>query len=378
MSTCVEISRDVVEDVRRPELVADYNGGDYTPTRAFLRVINAAHRHLDRRCSHENREYVYRIPIGVGQFAVNTPDELKYITRIDLDDGSDNTIVPFEGLSRVEHSFLRDLYAKRFSTVDTGSPVYWCRNEISQVVSVLRNPDFATAIAPWTIRLFGTLAFDAGTAELTTAADPDLLLSDGAQMMYTFDAPLDLRFFTFGFDVTAISGAGITLRVGVMSDDVMTNVTLTSSATVAAFTNTLSDIFSDTILSSAQAIEVRIVAAAGASINVDNMNLYERADEQGSLIVMPPADKTYTLVINYGAYALEMASNSDTTRWSRKNPDILVLAIKRQIEIDMNRNSTGVKDYDEALEVALFDVETDNGMEETSGRRVEQRFGWHP
>jgi len=211
----------------------DYSDGDFTPTAVFLRIINKAHRFLDLRLSHEDRGVEFREAMSQGQYLLDTPEGLKYIVRIDIEDG-DGKVLPEGGLQRVSIDWLRDKYGKVFSQVEAGTPRYWARER-----------------------------FDPSSGD------------DG-------------------------------------------------------------------------------------------------------IVVMPPAKDDCTVIIHSARYAVEMNDDSDVSWWSDKHPDILELAIKRQIAIDLSRNKTEQNDYEVDIEKAILDVETDVAMEKYAGPPVTRRFGWRP
>jgi len=85
--------------------------------------INAGQRMLDRRMTNDDL-YAKRLgELEVGQYIKIFP-QAKLIKDVWLINESDGAIITLE---RREYSQIRDFYAKSFSSIDSGTPEYWCR-----------------------------------------------------------------------------------------------------------------------------------------------------------------------------------------------------------------------------------------------------------
>lgn len=366
MNTLLDISEMTARELGRPELVADYNGGNFTPTPTFLRSINAAHQHLDRRYSHQDREVVSPISIAQGDWKHSLPAGVKYIRRIDLVDAAGN-IIPNGGLDRRTLAFLRDYYGQTFDLVPEAQPVFWARGTISPIPkNLVRYDDLGpfSGIAPDINGPTGIgvtygdaqdypLEFDGDVVVFNTQIHLKLV-DPGGFVLPQIPPPIH-------FSVTLISGSmsvsGVPLEIG-------NPIFPGTYEWVYDTPQSLIQITGGGVL---RDLKILSSSASGpeAFVGVD-------------LITMPPSDKPYTANVYHAQYAEPMAANTDVSWWSDKHPDILVLAIKRQIAIN-NRNRTEVKEYDEDLEPALFDLETDTAMEHQESRKpIEFRFGWRP
>ena len=62
-------------------------------------------------------------------------------------------------------------------------------------------------------------------------------------------------------------------------------------------------------------------------------------------------------------YTEELSNDTDKSYWSEVHPEVLIMATMRQIEV-FNRNTQGVKDWDNAIEVATFGIGKDLVEEE--------------
>lgn len=85
------------------------------------------------------------------------------------------------------------------------------------------------------------------------------------------------------------------------------------------------------------------------------------------IAVLPPADGTYTLEILAAWHSLKLTGDTDVSFWSTEAQGILVRATKREIELQLNRNSQGIRDLEEPLLRDLQDIYFDMVSEEVSG-----------
>lgn len=383
MSTCVEVAEFVSRESGRPELVTDFRGGDFTPTTTCLNLIDKAHKYLDRRFSHENREISARFPIGAGDYVLTLPAGLKFITRVDIET-SDGSIIPCGGLERRTLAQLRDRYGEVFGAIPRALPREWCRNAIAPIVNILTNGSFDSSVAPWRIvGDNGELVYEDGTAKLVSTQSGVLA---GGQMFYTFPSTRDLRGFIFDFEIKEIT-TGTSLIIGLQTNGILEYAVLAATATVGFSSIVLVDNFNEDILAACEGVFIGTLSAAGKFIRFDNFKLYHTVDlgvvlgneatfARGDFIFMPPSDSAYTLVIYYAAHAANMTENDDISWWSDKHPDVLELAIKRQIAIDLNRNKTEEKDYEDDIETAILDLETDAVLEAQQGGPETRHIAW--
>lgn len=77
-----------------------------------------------------------------------------------------------------------------------------------------------------------------------------------------------------------------------------------------------------------------------------------------AIIVTPPADEDYVLEIHGKFFSAEMSDNTDENFWSVTEPQILVKATLRELEV-FARNSEGQKDWERAIFQEMLDLEKD-------------------
>jgi hypothetical protein len=363
MSTLVEISHQAADELGRPELVADFAGGDYTPTTKFLRIINDAHRHLDRRQWHDNLEQTRRVALAAGEWSIAAPSDLRFVTRIDLED-SDGKITPAGGLKQRDIKWLRDLYGERFDLVATGPPVYWARG------------GSASNIVPFAQAIGDFADVDHSFFRISYLSGESWSLNDGVlEKSATGSGYLTSTSLVVSLgNVTADSTVIVAYDAGAGS--ILYDVdTLTPS-----FSNSLSGSGTAEVSIPAGSSYLLLSASSEGGISVSSVS-FEQSVEVPSLTIpwftcLPRADKAYTAVIHGAYWARRMLENTDETWWSAQHPDILVPAIKRQVASALNRNQTEVNEYDQVIEQALYDLEVDAALEDVTGDPESLRFGY--
>lgn len=379
MSTLVEISEHVAEELGRPELVADWNGGDYTPTNKFRRIINRAHRRLDRAYSVPRELSEYTEAVTAGDYTLDAPDEMRFVTRIDLVD-SDGNIVPEKGLKLRRLAWLRDKYGEEFDQVDQAQPEFWARGIGTGLTSQLcSDPTFSNPLADGV----------SGMTEIDDLSDGVFAANDrwcyGAFVggAYQFSA----RSHVEDIQVSASWDAGETqpTTISVLAYDSISGNTYEGygSANPDAAPGNPGVAATVTVTFDVNACITAFAFQYTASTpTIDYFYVYGRdggSIEHSAIVILPPADASYTAHIYGGMYTERMVENADVTWWSDRHPEILELAIKRQVAKDLNRNQTEVNEYDMDILSAIDDIETDAALEDQNYcPAAERRFGSAP
>lgn len=226
MATLIQISENVARELGRPELVTDFNGGDYTPTATFLRIIKSAHALLDDRGERRDETVVFSASLATGANTIDLTFDMHTILHVDIE----TTTERIGPLTERTYEYMRSAYTEPFSDVTPDQPIEWSR--------------------------------------------------------------------------------------------------IPRSST-----------------------------AASADVN--------------QLLLMPPADTSYTVYVIGQKYTALPSSNTDESWWSYYKPFTLVKAIKRQVAFELNRNMTEVQEYDAELALDLFELERQKAMEEQqTGNRM--------
>lgn len=82
------------------------------------------------------------------------------------------------------------------------------------------------------------------------------------------------------------------------------------------------------------------------------------------VLVYPPTDQEIVIEVTGLFENAELTADEDETYWSMVHPEILLLGALYQLEV-FNRNREGARDWLEALEIALADIDKDVVEEES-------------
>ena len=84
------------------------------------------------------------------------------------------------------------------------------------------------------------------------------------------------------------------------------------------------------------------------------------------LVIGPPVDTETIIQIHAAWYSPELINDIDTSFWAYNHQELLVRAAMAQIEIDLHRNTTGRRDFEEPLLADLSKIYHDMVAEEVS------------
>jgi hypothetical protein len=87
------------------------------------------------------------------------------------------------------------------------------------------------------------------------------------------------------------------------------------------------------------------------------------SDMWDSVLIFPPTDEEYSIEVWGLFYSNELVEDTDWSYWSVTNPDVLVHATLRALEID-HRNTQGVEDWTKAIMANLSGLLADDLDEE--------------
>ena len=73
-----------------------------------------------------------------------------------------------------------------------------------------------------------------------------------------------------------------------------------------------------------------------------------------NLILLPPADTTYTVEIFTDLTTPDLSAESDTNWWTIYHPELVVRAARIQLEMDGHRNISGVKAFQVQVEEEVY------------------------
>lgn len=116
-------------------------------------------------------------------------------------------------------------------------------------------------------------------------------------------------------------------------------------------------------------IYVRTTPETAGKITITYFGAIEFADltkdhyTYNGLVFMPPVEATMTLEIHGLFYSPTLAVDTDENYWTEVNPLVLVMAACRAVEATY-RNSTGVRDWENAIDSELFGMDKDTVEQE--------------
>ena len=82
-----------------------------------------------------------------------------------------------------------------------------------------------------------------------------------------------------------------------------------------------------------------------------------------SILLAPPPDEKLLVEVKGLFYSYELSADTDESYWSEVHPDVLIMAAMRHIEI-VNRNTQGVRDWDNSIAAAVVGIGKDLVEEE--------------
>ena len=89
------------------------------------------------------------------------------------------------------------------------------------------------------------------------------------------------------------------------------------------------------------------------------------------MIFLPPTDTDYVIETIGSFYHADLSANADENFWTNVSPDILINAALMQLE-GSYRNTEGVKDWKNLIDLMAIDVEFDVVDQESSESRVRE------
>jgi len=104
-------------------------------------------------------------------------------------------------------------------------------------------------------------------------------------------------------------------------------------------------------LANLMALETTSQVSLGTFINLTHAESDTKYDYTG-LIIVPPAEEALVVEITGKFEQKELSSDTDNNYWATMHPGLLLMAARRDLEIH-NRNSEGVKDWDNFISIAI-------------------------
>lgn len=105
--------------------------------------------------------------------------------------------------------------------------------------------------------------------------------------------------------------------------------------------------------------------AYGIQRGLNKSSLNQAPREARVLLLHPVPDKVYDIAITSENFSQKLEDDSDINWWTLNFPELLVLAARREIEVD-HRNQTGVQQFEQQLNRRLMDIDSDQVSDEIS------------
>ena len=106
---------------------------------------------------------------------------------------------------------------------------------------------------------------------------------------------------------------------------------------------------------------------ATGSFRLEGKSLYIGSEiDYDSILILPPPAQTRNIIVHGAFHSPELTQDYHSNTWSVRNPDILIMAAMRSIEI-FHRNMEGAKGWESAILREIHNIQMDQVSEEVSG-----------
>jgi len=329
---------------------------------------------------------VYDEEVPSGAYAMALPEGMRFPNRISFRD-AEGAAVPGWEVEQVSLADFHQRYGTEYSLVPPGQPAHWTRAQMVLEESqseLLRAPGFLhevegyTAIeaadeapdeAPWCLSevfeglgVWGVLSGAVGNNVLIAQYIPGGVVSGVVGLRVSYDGGITADCYRLRIHAAVLDTEAGTYAI-VDSTDweffgedggvLLIQDTLTHTAPwdllIIEADNALEEVFWETL---------------HTRINDANASLRKTQEIQHDILFLPPAREALHALVEGGNWCDEAINDLDITWWSGEHPDLLILAVKRQIAIDLNRNQTEVNEYAAVIEEGLFDLVANEAVAE--------------
>lgn len=351
----LELKKQLVEDTKVPQLVVDAAGGDFDDHDTFghpkaKNVLNKAERRLEQALVELRTQQEARVLLAAGQYEVEVPG-FRYVSAISVQDSS-GIVKPLRPRT---WSWLINLYGKIWSAISSAIPLYWTRGV----------PDFL---------LDTTSQFDAVPVEEAGAGSSDYEVS-------TPEAVLP-GVYTIAYSATPTSEGPLTFDgwvevVDADGNELYGRLSFQDAPVNAAFTDSI-----EVTVESASVITFRMSAEASGggpqTLTFTALSMTANAQpERDCIVILPPADEDYTLLVKGGYFANEFQDDEDETWFSANASGALLLMARGYVELDVFHNFASFQRFEAQAILEAKEVWHNKVWEQvTSTPREERRI--HP
>ena len=384
MPTLADVRRTLVQRSGRYDLVTNAESADYSDNGANA-FINAAQRWLDRRLPMpKSPAWLYKV-LSAGEAQVNFR-YCRIIREVWLASTGAGRVM----LDRKPLRWIRENYPDvPLSAVTQNTPQYWCPNigdlapeqKTSNDVILSGFPTIGTfegahaarTTTSWTFgalnlpEQYHSMVNNTYTYENSTEVEsPDPLISL-PQAKQT---------------IPIIEGHKYRVQYTLENSLGFQNIQLLLGGVGGALYDSPQDVDEEIIAGGTGIIEVTL-GTGGTDLIMSNLIITDITVEYDSdatdldfignnyatrsIILMPPADGTYTVEVLADWYSPSLINDLDTSFWTVEEDAILVRAARMQIEIDLHRNREGVADFAQPILDDLMQINNNLCAEAISG-----------
>lgn len=325
--TLLQIRTNLVEQTGHGELVTDWDAADYSDNGMDF-YINAGQRRLDDMFEFKNDSawFYTMLTEGNSLITLNSARYIEEVWVVNPDSPKSRT-----RLERATEQWLREEYPDvPLSSIDTGTPLYW-----SNVVAGLPPTNFSDKM----VRI--TAATQANPCVVTAAAHG----------------------FTNGTVVYINNVSGMTELNG-------------NSYTVAgATTNTFQLSATNSSAYGAYTSGGTVATTATLALTDDyDWLLFGNYYLSSGVKIMPPPDGSYEVQILAKFFSRELTSDSHVSFWSWNYPELLIMAAKAEIEIQLHNNMERAASLEKMMDGRLRQIYYNLCSERTAGHHSQYRM----
>lgn len=396
--SCRELRMSFVKDTGHYEFVKTV-GEDAWVDNGGNRWLNEGIRWLSMRCTPPLDETRFKVPVRAGDYGFDVPNcrSIKRLWRNDPVTG---------GTVEVDKStweVLRNYFGEVPGAVDPAAPAWWCRNPRLGVAPTETNPAdmLGSFYGVFNIHSEEEIIFK----PLTAAGVEVFWAADGTALTWTPTADYDdnTAFWSSHtallYIYTQTEGQPSVLNLSMTASDGITGIGLFRCPATIAADGSFTMTGGATRLTDKYGVEVpSLVPVAGAvSISIDmpeaagtyaivfspddpalwpndgtmSITYCEVTDNEPVLadnfLLLPPADRDYTLEGIGSQYADALVNDDDVTWWTANHPSLVLRAAQMVFERMALRNESGARQFEPSLISDLLSIRYALAEEEMSG-----------
>lgn len=387
----LEIRQNLVRDTGHWELVTDAENDDYTDNGAD-RFISDGAKMLDQLCPAPVVSKEQRVRVYPGQYLLTVPS-VRAIEHVEIWDSSGNK----HDIEQLDYEALLNEYNEICENVDADIPQYLAR--VPNLVYTLVSNNFKQWYAIGDIDDISVVDLTAGPLQpLTNVGMDSHWHLDNNRIVWSVDEAYDLAdiatfpfrsYLVCVFQEAYIGEITVSLDVTLSDNvDLLCAFTYIDEQPEGVYVNvddddleiiTISASGVHTITSSRGTYNVLLIGIDPADSLITQEAITDESvvindassvysERKDTVLVMPPADESYTLRVTGTVHDREFSLDTDETWWSANHPELLILAARVGIETSLHRNESGAQQIREQVMQRINEIAAHLTYERVSGR----------